>query len=123
MPVDKSTFLRSVEADAAQQPARPPLIHPLFAQHLRAVAAKLEHLPDSEAWSVYRAQIAALIEETETQIAALRQSMDDLFGDEHLRGRMRLERMLGQREGFTIALQAPSVILQTEQTMSAPDSA
>ena len=122
MPVDRSEWLRHVEADAAREPARP-LVHPAFAQHLRVVAAKLEHLPDSDSWAVYRAQVEALIEETETQIAALREQMDEMFGDEHLRARMRVERLLGRRDGYREALQAPGVVLGTEATVRATDSA
>lgn len=122
MTVDRSQWLRSVEAEAAkQEPARPPMIHPAFAQHLRAVAAKLEHLENSDAWSVYRAQLETVIEELEQQIAIQRAAADELFGDDLLRARLGIADLRGQVKGLRTALQAPGVVLGTEAKMSAPD--
>ena len=114
MAPDRSDWLRSVEAEAAQQPARPPLIHPRFADHLRAVAARLEHIQDSGEWAAYRAQIETLIEELETQITIQRAAADELFGDDLLRSRLSLADLRGQVKGLRIALQAPEIVLATE---------
>lgn len=116
---DRSEWLRSVQAEAAQPPARQPLIHPAFAQHIRAVAAKMEHLQDSSDWGVYRAQIETAIEEVEQQQAVLRAQMDDLFGDDHLRARLQMADLRGQVKGLRIALQAPGVVLGTDEKVNA----
>lgn len=99
----------------------PPLLHPRFAEHLRLVAARIEHLQDSDEWAAYRAQLETLIEETEGQIRVLERAITDgdTMGDELFRQRLRLARLRGRQDGYRDALDAPRVVSETKQKLVA----
>lgn len=100
-----------------------PFMHPRFADHLRLVAAKLDHLTDSDAWAAYRAHLTTLIDETEQQIHGLQRVIEELFGEELLRGRLQLARLRGRQDGYREALQVPDVVQGTVAKLTASSSA